>query len=145
MRRNGIANVFGGLFIADAGFVAQRDITNIRVELVRVGIAIPVGFIGTDGMFIPFTGEHTPPANSFKAMANAADTGKEIDKAKGIIWMRSRRTRQQILQIAELTVAQAVPALSLISSRLSIAGLQWLSPWATSWFASVLASYISSS
>ena len=109
VRRNGIANVFGGLFIADASFVAQRDITNIRVELVRVGVAIPVGFIGTDGMFIPFTGEHTLPANSFKAMANAADTGKEIDKSKGIIRMRSRRTRQQVAQITELAVAQAVP------------------------------------
>ena len=98
-----------GLLVAHPILMAQRDITNIRVELVRVGVAIPVGFIGTDGMFIPFTGEHTLPANSFKAMANAADTGKEIDKSKGIIRMRSRRTRQQVAQITELAVAQAVP------------------------------------
>ena len=109
MRRNGVANVLSGFFVADAGFVAQGDVADVGIKLVLVGVAVPVRLIGADGMFVPFTGEHALPANSFKTMANAANTGKEIDKAKGIIRMRSRRVRQQVTQITELAVAQAVP------------------------------------
>ena len=42
-------------------------------------------------------------------MADAANTGEQIDKAERIVWMRGGRTRQQILQITKLAVAHALP------------------------------------
>ena len=76
------------LFITHADFVAQRNITDIGVETVFMGIAVPVGFVGTDRMFVPLAGKHTLPANGLKPVSNAANAGKQIDKTEGIVRVR---------------------------------------------------------
>lgn len=109
MRRDGLTNVFGGLFIAHAAFMAQGDIADIRVEMMLVRIAVPVSLVGTHGMFVPLAGKHALATDSFETVSDAADTGKQIDKAEGIVRVRSRRTRKQVLQITKLAFAQATP------------------------------------
>jgi len=74
----------------------------------RVGIAIPVGFIGAHRVFIPLAGEHALAANRLKPMADAANPGEQIDKAERIVRMTGRRARQQVLQHAIFTVAEAM-------------------------------------
>ena len=109
MRRDVLANMLCRLFIAHAAFMAQRDIADIRVELMRVRVTIPVSFIGADRMFVPLAGEDALSADGFKSVSNAPDTGKQIDKAEGIVGMGGGRTRKQCLQITKLAVAQAMP------------------------------------
>ena len=109
MRRDRLADVLGGVFIAHAAFMAQGDIADIRVELVLVRIAVPVGLVGPDSMFVPLAGKHALSADSFKTVSDTADTGEQIDKAEGIVRVRGRRTRKQVLQITKLAFAQATP------------------------------------
>ncbi|VDR26291.1 Uncharacterised protein [Raoultella terrigena] len=54
------------------------------------GVAIPVRFVGAHRVLVPFAGENALPVDGFKAVANAADTGEQIDKAECIIRMVSR-------------------------------------------------------
>ena len=68
-----------------------------------------IRFVGAHRMLVPLTGKHALPANRLKAATNAADTGKKIDKAKSIMWMMRRRPRQQVVQMSQLTVAEAMP------------------------------------
>ena len=109
MRRDGLANMFGGLFIADTAFMAQGDIADVGVEMMRLRIAIPVGLVGPYGMFVPLAGKHALPPDSFKAVSNAANTGEQIDKAESIVRVRSGRTWKQVLQITKLAFTQATP------------------------------------
>jgi hypothetical protein len=77
----------GSLCIGHTAFVAQGHIADIGIEMMRVRIAIPVGFIGTNRMFVPLAGKYALPANGFKPVPDPADTGKEIDKTEGIVRM----------------------------------------------------------
>lgn len=71
MRRDVLADMLGRLFIAHATFMAQRDIADIRVEVMRIRVTIPVGFIGADRVFVPLTGEDALSADGFKSVSNA--------------------------------------------------------------------------
>lgn len=93
MLRDRLADRLRRLFITDIAALAESDFADIGVKAVLLRIAIPVSFIGTYGVFIPLAGKYALPTNSFKAVANAADAGEEIDKTKRIVGMMARRNR----------------------------------------------------
>ena len=93
MLRNMLTNMLCRLQIAHAIVMAQRDIADIFIKVMQVRIAIVIRFVGAHRMFVPLAGEYALPAYCFKAAANTANTRKEIDKPKGIMWMMRRRRR----------------------------------------------------
>ena len=101
--------MFRRLLVTHPVMMAECDITNIFIKAVLERIAVVVRFIGAHRMLVPLTGKHALPANRFKAATNAANTGKKIDKAKGIMRMMRRWFRQQSIQMNELAVAEAMP------------------------------------
>ena len=109
MRGDRLTNMLGGLLIAHAAFMAQGDIANIGVEMMLVRVAVPVGLIGPHGVLVPLAGKYALSADSFKTVPNTADTGKQIDKPEGIVRVRGRRSRKQVLQITKLAFTQATP------------------------------------
>ena len=71
--------MFLSLTVADVRLIAQRHIANIRIKPMLYRVAVPVGFIGAHRVFIPLAGEHALAANRLKAMADAANSGEQID------------------------------------------------------------------
>ncbi len=51
-------------------------------NMFAVGRFGEIGAVGLPAEPVPFRREYTPPTNTFKRNTNAADTGKEVDKAK---------------------------------------------------------------
>ena len=74
-------------FIAHALFMAQSDVADIFIKVMRRRVAIMVSFVGAHRMFIPLAGKHALTAYRFKTATDATNTGKEIDKAKRIMRM----------------------------------------------------------
>ncbi|MNV32170.1 hypothetical protein D3C71_1234980 [compost metagenome] len=109
MWRNILPDIIRSLFVADARFMAQSDVADIFIEMVGVGIAIPVGFVSAYRVFVPFTGKHALSADRLKAVTNATDTGKQVNKAKSVVRMGSRRAWKQVLQEGKFPFAKAVP------------------------------------
>ena len=109
MLRNMLADMFRRLQVAHPIMMTEGDIANIFIKMVLVRITVVIRFVGAHRMLVPLTGKHALPANRLKAATNAANTGKKIDKAKSIMWMMRRRPRQQVVQMSQLTVAEAMP------------------------------------
>ena len=109
MLRYVLANMLRRFAIAHAVAVAQRNIANIFIEMMPLRIAVIIGFIGAYRVFIPFAGKHALPAYRFKATANSADPGEEIDKTKGIMRMVCRRRWQQCPEVRIFALAQTMP------------------------------------
>ena len=85
MFRNVLTNMFCRHFIAHTLFMAQSDVADIFIKVMRRRVAIMVSFVGAHRMFIPLAGKYTLTANRFKTATDASNTGKEIDKEKRII------------------------------------------------------------
>ena len=68
--------MFRRRLITHAFFMAEGDVADIFIKMMRRRIAIMVGFISAYRMFVPFAGKHALSANRFKTATDAANSGE---------------------------------------------------------------------
>ena len=65
--------------------VRHGDFTDVGIEFVCSFVTIPVGFVSSDSLFVPFTGKDALTTNVLKTFTNATDTGKQVNKFEIVV------------------------------------------------------------
>ena len=60
-----------------------------------------VGFVGSNGVRIPFAGKNTSTSRLFKAFPDATDASEKVDEVEVVIFT-TRSFRNECLQMIEL-------------------------------------------